>query len=170
MLSGETTVGKYPVETVTIMRKIAEDIDSSAFARKNCFVSQFQPGQNKSEIAIALSIADIVKFMPKIKGIVALTATGYTPALIAECRPSVPLYAPCHDLKACRCISLYRDVIPVVIPNTSFKLDKESTEILNVFLKRKLGLKSGDVVVITGSLPHVMSGESTNFLKIHEVE
>jgi len=125
MLSGETTVGKYPVETVSLMRKIAEDIDNSAFVRKNCFVSQFQPGQNKSEIAIALSIADIVKFMPKIKGIVALTATGYTPALISECRPSVPLYAPCHDLKACRCISLYRDVISVPIPDTAFKLDKE---------------------------------------------
>ncbi len=169
MLSGETATGKYPVETVCLMKKIAQDINNSKFLQNNCFPAEIQTEHGKTEIAIALSIADIIKNMPKIKGIAAVTATGYTPALISECSPSVPIYALCHDIKVCRVLQLYKSVFSVLIPNREIKLDKQSASTLNEFLQTNLGLNKGNIVIITGSMPHMMSGASTNFLKIHEI-
>lgn len=169
MLSGETAMGKYPVEAVSIMRKIAEQINSSKFMNKNCFPKELKEKHNTTPMAIAVSVADILKSMPKIKGIIALTATGHTPALISECRPSVPIYALCPDFKVCRFLQLYNSVFSLKIPNEEIKFDKEAVSLLNIFLRSELKMKKGDTTIITGSIPHLMSGESTNFLKIHKI-
>lgn len=87
-------------------------------------------------MSIALSIADIVKNLPKAKGIIALTATGYTPALISESRPSVPIYALCSDFQICRFLQLYNSVFAIKISDKEIKIDTETLLDLNVFLKK----------------------------------
>lgn len=169
MLSGETATGKYPVEAVSIMKRIANDIYHSEFLNKNCFPKEIQEKHNTTPMAIAVSISDILKNMPKIKGIIALTAAGYTPALISKCRPSVPVYALCPDFKVCRTLQLYCGVFSVKIPNEEIKFDKEAVSLLNIFLRSELKMRKGETTIITGSIPHLMSGESTNFLKIHKI-
>ena len=169
MLSGETAMGKYPIEAVSLMKRIADDINRSSFMEKNCFPAELQQKHNTTPMAIAVSISDILKSIPKIKGIIALTATGYTPALISKCRPSVPIYALCPDFKVCRLLQLYNSVFSVKIPNEEIKFDKEAVSLLNVFLRGELKIKKEDTTIITGSIPHLMSGESTNFLKIHKI-
>ena len=169
MLSGETAMGKYPTEAVSMMKKIAQDINNSTFITKNCFANEFHEKNVSTPLAIAFSIADILRNMHKVKGIVALTATGYTPALISKCHPSVPVYALCHDLKVCRFLQLFNNVYSIIIPDEEIKFDKEAVSILNLFLKSELKMHKEDLAVITGSIPHLMSGESTNFLKIHKI-
>lgn len=169
MLSGETATGKYPVETVTIMKKIANDMYHSTFMRKNEFQKEMQEKNNTTPMAIAVSIADTLKSMPKIKGIVALTATGFTPALISKCRPTVPIFALCSDFKDCRRLQIYNNVFSIKIPNEEITFDKEAVNKLNAFLIAKMKFRKHDTLIITGSLPHLMSGEPTNFLKIHTI-
>lgn len=169
MLSGETATGKYPVEAVSIMKKIANDIYHSEFLTKNCFPKEIHEKHNTTPMAIAVSIADILRNIPKIKGIIALTAAGYTPALISKCRPSVPIYALCPDFKVCRALQLFSNVVSIKIPNEEIRFDKEAVNLLNVFLRSELKMRKGETTIITGSIPHLMSGESTNFLKIHNI-
>lgn len=169
MLSGETATGKYPVEAVSIMKRIADDINHSRFIIKNCFPKEIKEKHNTTPTAIAVSISDILKSLPKIKGIIALTATGYTPALISKCKPSVPIYALCPDFHVCRFLQLYSSVHCVKIPNEEIKFDKEAVNLLNIFLSSELKMRKDDTTIITGSIPHLMSGESTNFLKIHKI-
>lgn len=170
MLSGETATGKYPIEAVSIMKKIAQDINESGFARKNQYINNLANCTNGIPKAIALSIADTIKSLPQLKGVIALTATGYTPALISECRPSVPVYSLCADYKICRFMQLYSNVHSIMVnPEISLSIDENSIKLLNEFITKYLGMKKGDIVIVTGSIPHLMSGVSTNFMKIHTV-
>ena len=172
MLSGETAMGKYPVEAVTVMGKIAEEIDNSQFIRKNEFVRNLEGFTNEIPKAIALSVADTVKHIPAVKGVIALTATGYTPALMSECRPTVPIYSLSSDLKVCRWLQLYNNVFSMKIEKSlghELNIDAQAFLLMDEFLKNGLSLNTKDIVILTGSVPHLMSGESTNFLKIHEI-
>ena len=169
MLSGETAMGKYPIEAVSTMKRIADDINKCQFIKKNEFPKPILTKSNAIPMSIALSIADIVKNLPKAKGIIALTANGYTPALISESRPSVPIYALCSDFQICRFLQLYNSVFAIKISDKEIKIDTETLLDLNVFLKKDLKMKQDDSAIITGSIPHLMSGESTNFIKIHTI-
>ena len=169
MLSGETAAGKYPVEAVSIMKKIAEDINNSQFMRKNEFPSTIRTEENAIPMSIAVSVADTLKNLPKAKGVIALTATGYTTALISECRPSVPIYSFCEDAKVGRFMQLFNSVSSIKVDDKNIEIDKSSLIELNEFLKKELGMETGDCVIITGSVPHLMSGQSTNFMKIHKI-
>lgn len=169
MLSGETAMGKYPVEAVETMQKIAEDINNCQFIKKNEFPEKILTGKDAVPISIALSVADILNNLPKTKGIIALTATGFTPALISECRPSVPVYALCSDFKICRFMQLYNSVFAVKIEDTEIRCDREAILNLNSFLKNELHMEKDENAILTGSIPYLMSGLSTNFLKIHTV-
>lgn len=172
MLSGETALGKYPVEAVTVMNKIAEEINASQFIRRNEFIKNLSECKNAIPKAIALSVADTIKNIPGIKGVIALTATGYTPALMAECKPTVPIYSLSSDVKVCRLMQLYNNVFSMKIDKnmcSDIRIDCQSFLLLDEFLKNGLNMNSNDVVILTGSIPHLMSGESTNFMKIHRI-
>ena len=169
MLSGETAAGKYPVEAVSIMKKIAEDINNSQFMRKNEFPATIRTEENAIPMSIAVSVADTLKNLPKAKGVIALTATGYTTALISECRPSVPIYSFCEDAKVGRFMQLFNSVSSIKVDDKNIEIDKSSLIELNEFLKKELEMEVGDCLIITGSVPHLMSGQSTNFMKIHKI-
>jgi len=169
MLSGETATGKYPVEAVQTMKKIVDDINNSEFINKNQFPAKILPDKNAIPMSIAVSVADILKTLPNAKGVIALTATGYTPALISECRPSVPIFALCSDFKICRFMQLYNSVFSMLIDDDEIKCDKDSMLKLNEFLKSEVNMQKDDNIILTGSIPHLMSGLSTNFLKIHTI-
>lgn len=169
MLSAETAAGKYPVEAVSIMKKIAEDINNSQFIRKNEFPKTIRTEENAIPMSIAVSVADTLKNLPKAKGVIALTATGYTTALISECRPSVPIYSFCEDAKVGRFMQLFNSVSSIKVDDKNIEIDKSSLIELNEFLKKELEMEVGDCVIITGSVPHLMSGQSTNFMKIHKI-
>lgn len=172
MLSGETAMGKYPVEAVSVMKKIAEEISESQFIRKNEFIGHLSECKNGIPKAIALSVADTLKNLPDIKGVITLTATGYTPALMSECRPSVPIYSLSSDHRVCRWLQLYNNVYSINIDKNfgqDLNINNQTLLLLNEFLKNVLLMKTGDIVILTGSIPHLMSGESTNFMKIHKI-
>ena len=167
MLSGETAAGAYPIEAVTMMKKIADTVEESQFMRKNKFPRKMIDEERDSQaMAIGMSIADMARKM-KVKAVIALTASGYTPAMLSEAKLSVPIFACCPCRNICRSIKLYRGVnpIPLDFENT---IDKKSLAVMDKFLTAKLGLQNGDYVVITGSVPELLVG-GTNFIKVHQI-
>ena len=167
MLSGETAAGAYPIEAVAMMRKIADEVENSQFMRKNKFPRKMIEDEKDSQaMAIAMSIADMAKKM-NIKAVVALTASGYTAKFLSEGRLSVPIYACCPDKSICRYIKLYRGVYPISVEFDG-KIDTPTLQKMDNFFINKLNFKTGDSIIITGSVPELLIG-GTNFIKVHKI-
>lgn len=167
MLSGETAAGAYPVEAVTMMKKIADTVEESQFMRKNKFPRKMIDEERDSQaMAIGMSIADMARKM-KVKAVIALTGSGFTPAMLSQGKLSVPIFACCPVKANCRTMKLSRGVYPIPL-NFHDSIDSHSLAVMDEFLVSHLGLKNGDCIVVTGSVPELLVGE-TNFIKIHKV-
>ena len=167
MLSGETAAGAYPVEAVSMMKKIADNVEASPFMRKNKFPRKMIEEEKDSQaMAIGMSIADMTRKMD-VKAAIALTGSGFTASMLAEAKLSVPIFACCPHKHICRDIKLYRGVYPIPV-DFQASIDKKSLLELDKFLMNGLGLEKGDYVVITGSVPELLVG-GTNFIKIHKI-
>lgn len=168
MLSGETAAGAYPVEAVEMMKKIADTVEESQFMRKNKFPRKMIEEEKDSQaMAIGMSIADMAR-KTKVKATVALTGSGFTAAMLAEGKLSIPVFACCPNKNTCRSIKLYRSIFPILL-DFDGSIDKKSLSKINDFLVNKLGFEYGDYVVITGSVPELLVG-GTNFIKIHQIK
>ena len=84
MLSGETAAGKYPVETVTMMRKIADNTENSKFCKYDISLD-INEDYELSPQAIANAAVKMAQDL-NAKAILAFSHTGYTPKLLAKLR------------------------------------------------------------------------------------
>lgn len=164
MLSGETAVGKYPVEAVEMMRRIICKAEDE-------LLKKYPPyeGKAEGEPTIAHAISDAACLAAAdvgAKAIVVFTQSGFTALLVSKRRPKTPIIAFTPDEKVQRRLSLLWGVIPKLLPFT------ESTDKLLSTLDEKLiseGLaEEGDIVVIIAGIPVPARGRA-NFLKIHQV-
>lgn len=144
MLSGETAAGKYPVESVKAMAKIAEEAEKSINYSERFFNSQFRI----KNLADAISHSTCSMAMDiGAKGIVASTISGVTARMISRFRPPVPVIAVTSDKKTWRKLALSWGVIPAMCEmyNTTdevfFEAQRVGTEVLN--------LKKSDRLVLT---------------------
>jgi len=161
MLSDETTVGKYPVESVVMLDKIARSTESSllSYSRPPPEVESRAIGEGIGKAAC--SLADYVKA----KAIVAPTQTGSTARRVAMHRPRQPIVAMCIDSKTARRLSLLRGVIPIV--------SRQAKSVDWLFERadiaaEELGLaKRGERIVVTSGTPG-MKG-TTNLIKVSVV-
>lgn len=111
MLSGETSVGKYPFDAVDYMNRIilsAEEIEFS-----NLYDTK-KAKYNPNSIIDALSKAScVISEQISVKAIVAITYSGWTAKNIAKYRPQVPIFAICNSVEICNQLSLVWGVIPI---------------------------------------------------------
>jgi len=164
MLSGETAVGKYPVEAVTMMQRIICTAEEELFRRHPIY-----EGRAEGEPTIAHAISDAACLAASdvnAKAIVVFTQSGFTALLVSKRRPKAPIIAFTPDEKVQRRLNLLWGVIPKFLPFT------ESTDKLLALMDERLvaeGLaKEGDIVVIIAGIPVPAKGRA-NFLKIHQV-
>lgn len=161
MLSGETTVGAYPIETVKYMTSIASDAEDHA---KQDFEFDGKIGRTE---CIAKGAVDLTKYV-EVKAIACASISGFTARFISNFRPSCPIIATCTDKSVARSLALNYGVMPRLVPvvndtDSMILLAKEKT-------KEFLGLVSDNKIIITGGSPNVKSGRVTNFLKIEEID
>lgn len=164
MLSGETAVGKYPIESISMMERIICAAESEMFRRQ-----PFHEGRGEGEPSIAHAISDAACLAASdinAKAIVVFTQSGFTALLVSKRRPKAPIIAFTPEEKVQRRLSLLWGVIPKLLPFT------ESTDKLLMMVDEKLiseGLVSeGDLVIIVAGIPTPKRGQA-NFLKIHQV-
>lgn len=166
MLSGETSVGKYPVEAVKMMTKISENLEENRIIRHNYYSRKMEEFDNKEAFAMCQAMISMLENLP-IKAIIAYTTNGYTPALLSKAKPSVPVYALCKQESVCHQLNLCRDVIPVHY-DWQQEISERSIADVNKLILKQLGLKNGDKVILTGVVPYI-AGQTTNFIKLHTV-
>lgn len=161
MLSGETTVGKYPIQAVEIMAKICEYVESTIDYTKHV--------QYKREISVSDTIAklavDAVEY-DNIKAIITPTMTGYTSRKISNLRPNCTILACCPTNHIAEKVALNFGVLPVV--SEMYKSTDEVVEDAKRRAKEVLNLKEGDLIVVTGGFP-LGQTRTTNFLRIVEI-
>lgn len=164
MLSGETAIGKYPVEAVTMMKRIICKAEEELFRRHPVY-----EGRAEGEPTIAHAISDAACLAAAdvgAKAIVVFTQSGFTALLVSKRRPKAPIIAFTPDEKVQRRLNLLWGVVPKFLPFT------ESTDKLLALMDERLiseGLaKEGDIVVIIAGIPVPAKGRA-NFLKIHQV-
>ncbi|MDG6985303.1 MAG: pyruvate kinase [Nitrososphaerota archaeon] len=161
MLSDETTVGRYPVESVLMLDRIARSTEKS-LGGPGRMPAEKGPRETGSAIArAAVRLADYVQA----KAIVAPTQTGTTARRVSMYRPSQPIVALCTGGRVARQLKLCMGVIPLVsrpakTMDLLFERADEAAE--------RTGLaKKGDRIVVTSGTPG-MKG-TTNLIKVSVV-
>ena len=160
MLSGETAMGKYPVEAVTAMAKIAEQTEKNINYAKRFRNADFITRNTVDAISHATCgmAIDI-----DAKAIVACSLSGMTARMISRFRSPVDILGLTTDERTWRKLAMSWGVTPAMSKEFS------STDVLFYFAtqmaKEKFGLQSGDRIVITGGVPNGRSG-NTNLIKV----
>merc|ERR1712050_120796 len=114
MLSGETAKGDYPVETVQMMSKIANDAEAAVFNEQYFQDLRSSTGISKdwTEV-IGVSVVE-ASFKCNASCIVVLTRTGKSAQTIARYSPSCPIFAVTRFEQAARQCYLYRNIHPLL--------------------------------------------------------
>jgi len=160
MLSAETAMGRYPVQAVQVMARIAREIEAATrFGRSST------PPRPRVVHAIggaAQRLADELG----VRMIVAVTTTGRTACALSQLRPGAPVVACTEDERVSRLLSLYWGIHPILVP---FQRTTEAmVRVIDHELARRQLARPGDPVVIVGSAPIVARGR-TNFVQYHRV-
>ena len=164
MLSGEIAAGKYPLESLRTMSKIAETTEKSIN-----YWEKFATGQyyNLENVTNAISHATCTtSFDLKAAAIITVTHTGNTARMISKFRPPCPILANTVNQRVQRQLSLSWGVIPFLVKEVSSTDEMFDVGVENA--QRSQYVKNGDLVVITAGIPVVISG-TTNILKVHIV-
>ena len=166
MLSAETASGKYPVEAVAMMVRVAEDVESDPQLQERLFhpLSE-QSGYRRLPEAIGQAACRVAESVGA-AAILAFTQTGSTAALVAKYKPPVPVFAvtPSHVVR--RRMALYAGVRSIRVDiegDTEAQIRSVEESVLDAGV-----LQKGDVVIITMGSP-VSDPGTTNLLKIHRL-
>ncbi|HEC97292.1 MAG TPA: pyruvate kinase [Nitrospirae bacterium] len=167
MLSAETATGKYPIESVRMMRRIIEYTEGEVvlIPRGLPMVSFDIETDERPSLAVAdaavRAAADVGA-----KCIVAFTRSGFTALLVSKCRPSVPVISFAPDETVMRRLSLYWGVRSFQMRRLTHT-DEMVFEVEKALINRKVA-RTGDLIIIIASSPLHDRGK-TNFMKIHRI-
>lgn len=164
MLSGESAVGKYPVEAVRTMARIAETTENNID-----YIDRFKRFNDNQHRNITEAISDATVTTAhdlNAAAIVTVTESGTTARMISKFRPSTLIVGATANEKVYRQLVLSWGVVPVLCEekqNTDELFDHAVEVSVNAGL-----LKQGDIAVITAGIPLGTSG-TTNMLKVQSV-
>ncbi len=164
MLSGETAGGKYPLESVIAMDKIARKAQEVLPYQEMLHRRRMQ---GKESITDAISYATCATAMNLgVSAIISSTRSGHTARMVAKYRPQTNIVAVTPSEKVLQKLALVWGVNPVLAKQTQ-ATDDLLSEAVRVTLKQGY-IENGDVVILTAGIPASSSGE-TNFMKVHVV-
>ncbi len=164
MLSGETAVGKYPIESVKTMSKIAERTEAAIDYEKefeNLDLIFEKNVTNAISHATCTTAHDLGA-----TAIITVTRSGLSARMVSKYRPACPIIAPTIDERVCRQMSLSWGVYPVLTKERQ-TTDEVFEQAVTCAVETGI-VKNGDVVIITGGMPVGVSGTS-NLVKVHLV-
>ncbi len=164
MLSGETSIGKYPIEAVLTMSKIAMETE-----RKIDYKERFQ----KTHVTLTRNVTNAIGHSTcsaahtlNASAIISVTKSGRAAKAVSKYRPSCQIIGATLSKKVFNQLSLAWGVMPILT-----ELKGSTDEIFDQAVKGTFEsgiIMNGDLVVITGGAPVGFSG-TTNTMKIHVV-
>lgn len=164
MLSGESAAGKYPVEAVKTMAKIAEAAENNIDYGLRMKRGEYE---GNADITTALAYATCTAARDlQAAAIITVTLSGFTAEAISRFKPESPIIGCTVKERVCRQLNLLWGVAPLMTgrQDTAEALFADAVE-----AAKKAGyVKSGDVVVITAGVPLGVAG-TTNMIHVVEV-
>lgn len=161
MLSDETASGQYPIEAVSIMKRVI------MYTQSHAPVKAVWPGEDERPVTRQLAISrGVISLADSIRAaaIVAETKSGATALQIAAERPDIPLVAVTDDPRTAQQLAIVYDVKSYVRP-----VSKQAALKLTDFLRETNVLKKGDIVVTaSGQHPGVVG--TTDTIKVRQLE
>ncbi len=165
MLSGETAAGKYPVEAVKTMSRIAETTEGAID-----YIGRFKKHADDLDPTITDAIAHASVTTAhdlKAAAILTVTKSGGTARTLSKFRPNCPIIALTTDETTCHQLSLSWGIESGLMDEKD-NTDQLIEHAIQVSLDKGY-LKKGDLVVITAGVPLGISG-TTNLLKVERVD
>lgn len=164
MLSGETTIGKYPIDAIKMMERVIKAAEKDI--NYNLLMEQAAKTEVKDKTGtLAFSVAGCAARL-QCKAIFAPTMSGVTAKKMSRFRPSCPIVAISPNEDVVKSLALNFGVYPVLIDelNSLDVIIEKSKKIA----KNGLNLEEGDTIIITGGYPF-KKVKHTNFMKIEEM-
>jgi pyruvate kinase len=164
MLSAETARGRYPVEAVETMARIAVYTEAHLVQREP--VRRRAPAAPRRMVARSLArVAAMVAEELECKLIVAFTASGSTACLVSMYRPHSPIAALTYDDDTYRRLALWWGVVPLKC-GVARSTDEMVAEAETLLKKHELA-GPGDVVLMLGGQSHTAG--ATNMIRVHTI-
>ena len=166
MLSAETAIGDYPIESVEMMAGIADNIESDLDLHNfNRYINDptlRMKDKRNSICHAAMTLANDLS----IQTIVIMTESGKTAIQMSQYRPKSKIFALSHRVRTYQMLSLIRGIIPIHVD--MFNSTDEMIDACGEILMQYGYLNKGDSFIITAGEKVGVSG-TTNMLKIHRV-
>ncbi len=164
MLSGETAIGRYPVEAVQVMMKIALTTEA-ALPYSKMLLEKGADLEPQTDDAISYAACHTAHQLGA-AAIVAFTTSGSTARRVAKYRPGIPILSATPSPKQRRRLLLSWGVYPFEVTEPS---DVAGLLAQGVKLSLDTGVaRKGDLIVITAGIPIGIAG-TTNLLKVEKV-
>jgi len=158
MLSGETSIGKYPVESVSMMSRIARETEAAT--RSHIEAEEFV---NVSD-AISKAIQRICRNMP-IDKVVTLTRSGYTARMIARFKIAQPIIAVTPERRIKRQLELIFGAYPVCI---DYRGEKDRILAVAEKLYSMNLIREDETVLFTAAFRTILK-HASNLIEIHNI-
>ncbi len=164
MLSGETAVGRFPVEAVETMARIARHTEQGLDYEK--ILDELSTTVKKTVTdAISYSTCTIAQEL-EADAIITSTQSGHTARMVAKYRPWAPIVAVSSRRRVASQLTLTRGVYSIICPPVN-STDDMFNNAIRTSLEEGL-IENGNLVVITAGVPVGVSG-TTNLLRVETV-
>ena len=163
MLSGETAMGNFPIESVSLMRRVADACFEQMKQIKKSNSIQFN-----SPVEGMINAIEVLLRSVHITKVVAITRSGYAARMLSSKIISQPILAVSDDKLTARSLNLLSGVEGY---NIAIPFPKGSADHLQAIVKHLYkieSLKSDDTILVTGVI-YPRSGTRMNFIQIHNL-
>jgi pyruvate kinase len=167
MLSGETTIGRYPIESLQTMTRIIFEVEEK---QTDVPVRPFRSAEESVNLSIARALGHAARDAAhslNLAAIIAVTASGYTAQMVSRYRPRAPIFAVTPDERVQRQLNLYWGVTSLLASRTH-NTDAMIANALQTVREREL-VEKGDLVAIMAGTAGSEPG-TTNLLRILMVQ
>lgn len=164
MLSGETSMGNFPVEVVQTMKQIIAYTEIHGFQ----YIREHLPAENTQSFLPDTICKNASKMAEESKAtaIISFTHSGYTTLRVSSHRPSADIYAFTNNEEILNSLSILWGVRPMLV-HTFENINVAINHSIEVLKKKQL-IQDNDIVVHLGSIPLNLKGQ-TNMLKVSYV-
>ncbi|TVP68239.1 MAG: pyruvate kinase [Leptolyngbya sp. LCM1.Bin17] len=160
MLSGESAIGAFPIQSVQMLARIASDVEQDLR-----FINH--PAAKSDETHALSESLNIIDDTLKLKAIVCFTETGYTATIASGERPQAPVVAFTPNDRVYHWMNLIWGVKPILLAENPSNFEA-MTETAEQFLRTTGMADPGDRLLIMGGVP-AHNHQGTNFIKIHRI-
>ena len=161
MLSAETAVGDYPVETVEAMTSIIEGAEKHPLAQRS--THRIDEKFQRIDESIAMAAMYVANHLESIAAIVCMTETGFTPRLMSRINSSIPIYAMAQKPGTREIITLYKGVSPIYFSSENLQPNEVNQRAIDT-LRMSGALTDGDLVLITNGRITDIGGHTNSLI------